>query len=66
MFITHILKAFLTTKDKDPVTKKSGVIYRYKCDRVEYDEEYIRGIYTDSCIMTGCSGTTMQRTKTRK
>ena len=28
-------------KDKDPIQEKSGVIYRYKCDRVEYDEEYI-------------------------
>ena len=27
--------------DKDPMMKKSGVIYRYKCDRVECDEEYI-------------------------
>ena len=27
--------------DKDPILKKSGVIYRYKCDRVECDEEYI-------------------------
>ena len=24
-----------------PQEKKSGVIYRYKCDRVECDEEYI-------------------------
>ena len=28
-------------KDKDLTLKKSGVIYRYKCGRVEYDEEYI-------------------------
>ena len=28
-------------KDKDPLLKKSGVIYRYKCDRVDCDEEYI-------------------------
>ena len=28
-------------KDKDPILKKSGVIYRYECDRVECDEEYI-------------------------
>ena len=26
---------------QSPITKKSGVIYRYKCDRVECDEEYI-------------------------
>ena len=28
-------------KDKDHITKKSGIIYRYRCDRVECDEEYI-------------------------
>ena len=28
-------------KDRDPTLKKSGVIYRYKCDRMECDEEYI-------------------------
>ena len=28
-------------KDKDHITKKSGVIYRYKCDMLECDEEYI-------------------------
>ena len=28
-------------KDKDHITKKSGIIYRYKCDRVECNEEYI-------------------------
>ena len=27
--------------DQDPIQKKSGVIYRYKCDRVDCDEEYI-------------------------
>ena len=27
-------------KDKDHITKKSGVIYRYRCDRLECDEEY--------------------------
>ena len=31
----------MAPKDKDPILKKSGVIYRYKCDRVECDEEYI-------------------------
>ena len=31
----------MAPKDKDPIQKKSGVIYRYKCDRVECDEEYI-------------------------
>ena len=28
-------------KDKDHITKRSGVIYRFKCDRLECDEEYI-------------------------
>ena len=28
-------------KDKDPIMKKSRVIYRYKCNRVDCDEEYI-------------------------
>ena len=27
-------------KDKDHITNKSGIIYRYKCDRLECDEEY--------------------------
>ena len=31
----------MAPKDKDPIHKRSGVIYRYKCDRVECDEEYI-------------------------
>ena len=28
-------------KDRDHITKKSGIIYKYKCDRVECNEEYI-------------------------
>ena len=28
-------------KDKDHITKKSGIIYRFKCDRLECDEGYI-------------------------
>ena len=28
-------------KDKDHITKKSGIIYRFKCDRLECDGEYI-------------------------
>ena len=31
----------MAPKDKYPILKQSGVIYRYKCDRVECDEEYI-------------------------
>ena len=30
-----------TPKDPDPMLKRSGVIYKYTCDRVECDEEYI-------------------------
>ena len=36
-----IKNLLVTPKDQDPILKKSGVIYRYKCDRVECDEEYI-------------------------
>ena len=31
----------IAQKDQDIIQKKSGVIYRYMCDRVECDEEYI-------------------------
>ena len=31
----------MAPKDKDHITKKNGVIYRYKCDMLECDEEYI-------------------------
>ena len=31
----------MAPKDKYPITKKSGIIYRYKCNRVECDDEYI-------------------------
>ena len=34
----------MVPKDQDPMLKKSGVIYRYKCDRVECDEGYIRKV----------------------
>ena len=38
----NIIKNLLVTpKDQDPIQKKSGVISRYICDRVECDEEYI-------------------------
>ena len=36
-----IKNLLMAPKDIDPILKKSGVIYRYKCDRVECDEEYI-------------------------
>ena len=29
-------------KDEENTIQKSGVIYRYKCDRLECNEEYIR------------------------
>ena len=35
-----IRNVLVAAKDKDPMLKKSGVIYRYKCDRVKCDEEY--------------------------
>ena len=31
----------MTPKDKDPIMKKSGIIYRYKCNRVDCEDEYI-------------------------
>ena len=36
-----IKNLLMTPKDKDPILKRSGVIYRFKCNRVERDEEYI-------------------------
>ena len=36
-----IKSLLMAPKDQDPMLKKSSVIYRYKCDRVECDEEYI-------------------------
>ena len=36
-----IKNLLMASKDKDTIMKKSGVIYRYKCNRVECDEEYI-------------------------
>ena len=38
----HTIKGLLMApKDKDPLLKKGGVIYRYTCDRVDWDDEYI-------------------------
>ena len=31
----------MAPKDKDPITNKSGAIYRYKCNENGCDEEYI-------------------------
>ena len=36
-----IKSLLMAPKDKDPITKKSGIIYRFKCNRVECDDEYI-------------------------
>ena len=36
-----IKNLLLSPKDKDPIQKQSGVIYRYQCNRVDCDEEYI-------------------------
>ena len=36
-----IKNLLMNPKDKDPILKRSGVIYRFKCNRVECDEEYI-------------------------
>ena len=38
---TTIKNLLMAPKDKDPMMKKSGVIYSYKCGRVECEEEYI-------------------------
>ena len=38
---TTIKNLLMAPKDKDSMLKKSGVIYSYKCGRVECDEEYI-------------------------
>ena len=31
----------MAPKDKNHTTKKSGIMYRFKCNRVECDDEYI-------------------------
>ena len=36
-----IKSLLMAPKDPDPMLKRSGVIYKYTCDRVECDEEYI-------------------------
>ena len=36
-----IRNLFMAPKDKDPITNKSGVIYRYKCSQHGCNEEYI-------------------------
>ena len=36
-----IRNLLVAPKDKEHIFQKSGIIYRFKCDRVECDEEYI-------------------------
>ena len=36
-----IKSLMMTPKDKDHISKNSGIIYRFKCNRVECDDEYI-------------------------
>ena len=36
-----IKSLLMAPKDKDHITKKSGIIYRFKCGRVECDDEYM-------------------------
>ena len=36
-----IKSLLMTPKDKDHITKKSGIIYRFKCKRVDCEDEYI-------------------------
>ena len=36
-----IKNLLMAPSDKNHILKKSGVIYRYKCNRVKCDEEYI-------------------------
>ena len=36
-----IKNLLMAPKDKDPIMKTSGVFYRYRCNRMDCDEEYI-------------------------
>ena len=36
-----IKNLLMAPKDKDHITKKSGIIYRFKCNRMDCDDEYI-------------------------
>ena len=38
---TTIKNLLMAPKDQDPIKNRSGVIYRFKCNRVECDDEYI-------------------------
>ena len=36
-----IRNLLVAPKDREHITQKSGIVYRFKCDRVECDDEYI-------------------------
>ena len=36
-----IKNLLVASRNRDNITQKSGIIYRYKCDTVECDKEYI-------------------------
>ena len=38
---TTIKNLLMAPKDQDPIKSRSGIIYRFKCNRVECDDEYI-------------------------
>ena len=38
---TTIKNLLMAPKDQDPIKSRSGVIYRFKCNRVECDDKYI-------------------------
>ena len=38
---TTLKNLLVTPKDKDSITKKSSVIYWFKCDKIDCEEEYI-------------------------
>ena len=38
---TTIKNLLMAPKDQDPMKSRSGIIYRFKCNRVECDDEYI-------------------------
>ena len=41
LYCNTIKGLLMTPKDKDHITMKSGIIYRFKCQRVDCDDEYI-------------------------
>ena len=38
----NTIKELVHPKDRDNILQKSGVVYRYKCGRVDCEDEYIR------------------------